>query len=111
MDNYVQLATAYVKLEFQMYLNHWDFIKTTVVTNIQEDQAQLGVDFGTWWESLEEVYPFVEYPASVIEDWIEFNDEFFTNADPNTATLADYVTAYTAEFNQDDATEMQSTML
>ena len=60
---------------------------------------------------MEEVYPVVEYPADVIQAWIEFNDEFFTNADPYTATLSDYVNAYTSEFSQDYALSMQSAML
>ena len=33
MDNYVELALAYGQLEFQMYLNHWDWIKMMVVAS------------------------------------------------------------------------------
>ena len=60
MDNYVELALAYVQLEFQMYLNHWDWIKMMLVTSVEQAQINAGVDFAVWWESLEEVYPAVE---------------------------------------------------
>ena len=60
---------------------------------------------------MEEVYPVVEYPTDAIEAWIEFNDDFFTYADPYTTTLSDYVHAYAAVFSQDRALSMQSTML
>ena len=60
---------------------------------------------------MEEIYPVLEYPTNVIEAWIEFNDEFFTNANPYTTTLSDYVHAYNAEFSQDCALSMQSAML
>ena len=60
VDNYAELAVAFVLLEFQMYLNHWDWIKMMVVTSVEQAQINAGVDFAVWWESLEEVYPAVE---------------------------------------------------
>ena len=60
MYNYDELAVAFVLLEFQMYLNHWDWIKMMLVTSVEQAQINAGVDFAVWWESLEEVYPAVE---------------------------------------------------
>ena len=33
MENFVVLAAAYAQLKFQMYLNHWDWIKMMVVAS------------------------------------------------------------------------------
>jgi len=59
---------------------------------------------------LEEVYPVAKFSASIYEAWIEFNDEFFTNADPYTTTFSEYKKVFTAEFG-DAALSIQSTML
>ena len=58
--NYPVLAVAFVLLEFQMYLNHWGWIKMMLVTSVEQAQINAGVNFAVWWESLEEVYPAVE---------------------------------------------------
>ena len=49
VDNYAELAVAFVLLEFQMYLNHWDWIKMMLVTSVEQAQINAGVDFAVWW--------------------------------------------------------------
>jgi hypothetical protein len=66
MDNYVELAVAFARLQFQVYLNHWDTIKYFVIAKIQDVEYYNSFDFNFYWQTLEATYPAAQYPADVI---------------------------------------------
>lgn len=88
--------TAYVNMEYMMYVNHWDMIKEQMYMGFMMMNMgfyeTFGVDFGTFWDSLETRYVEVAEFSDNMDYYFTVQDNYFSTVDPATASLDDYET-------------------
>ena len=88
--------TAYVNMEYMMYVNHWDMIKEQTYMGFMMMSTgfleTFGVDFQIFWFNLEIRYvEFAEFSDNM-KNYFTVQDNYFSTVDPATASLDDYET-------------------